>query len=119
MPVTNHYDIVIVGGGIQGAAVAQAAAARGYTVMLLEKTALAAATSSRSSKLIHGGLRYLENGHFALVYESLRERADWLRLAPSLVRLSPFSAVLQQCVSEDGDLSHDCVMRLLTRFRRS
>ncbi len=90
MPVSNHYDIVIVGGGIQGAAVAQAAAARGYTVMVLEKTTLAAATSSRSSKLIHGGLRYLENGHFALVYESLRERADWLRLAPSLVRLSPF-----------------------------
>ena len=90
MPVTHHYDILIVGGGIQGAAVAQAAAARGYTVMLLEKTALAAATSSRSSKLIHGGLRYLENGHFALVYESLRERTDWLRLAPSLVRLSPF-----------------------------
>ncbi|MDV6344124.1 glycerol-3-phosphate dehydrogenase/oxidase [Nitrosomonas sp. Is37] len=90
MPAFNHYDIVIVGGGIQGAAVAQAAAARGYTVLVLEKTALAAATSSRSSKLIHGGLRYLENGHFALVHESLRERSEWLRLAPSLVRLSPF-----------------------------
>lgn len=90
MPVSNHYDIVIVGGGIQGAAVAQAAAARGYTVLVLEKTALAAATSSRSSKLIHGGLRYLEHGHFALVHESLQERSDWLRLAPSLVRLSPF-----------------------------
>lgn len=90
MPVTNHYDIVIVGGGIQGAAVAQAAAARGYTVLVLEKNAPAAATSSRSSKLIHGGLRYLEHGHFALVHESLRERSDWLRLAPSLVRLSPF-----------------------------
>lgn len=90
MPASNHYDIVIIGGGIQGVAVAQAAAARGYTVLVLEKTALAAGTSSRSSKLIHGGLRYLEYGQFALVYESLHERADWLRLAPSLVRLSPF-----------------------------
>lgn len=90
MPVSNHYDIVIIGGGIQGAAVAQAAAARGYTVLVLEKTALAAGTSSRSSKLVHGGLRYLEHGHLALVHESLRERSDWLRLAPSLVRLSPF-----------------------------
>lgn len=90
MRVSNRYDIVIIGGGIQGAAVAQAAAARGYTVLVLEKTALAAGTSSRSSKLIHGGLRYLENGHFALVHESLRERSDWLRLAPSLVKLTPF-----------------------------
>ncbi len=91
MPATNHFDIVIIGGGIQGVAVAQAAAARGYTVLVLEKMALAAGTSSRSSKLIHGGLRYLEYGQFSLVYESLRERADWLRLAPSLVRLSPFN----------------------------
>jgi glycerol-3-phosphate dehydrogenase len=90
MPASNHYDIVVVGGGIQGVAVAQAAVARGYTVLLLEKTALAAGTSSRSSKLIHGGLRYLEHGQFKLVYESLRERSDWLRLAPSLVKLSRF-----------------------------
>lgn len=101
MPASNHYDIVIVGGGIQGVAVAQAAAARGYTVLVLEKTALAAGTSSRSSKLIHGGLRYLEYGQFSLVYESLRERADWLRLAPSLVKLSPFYIPIYQDTSRN------------------
>ncbi|MCO6428876.1 FAD-dependent oxidoreductase [Nitrosomonas communis] len=90
MPVSNHYDVVIVGGGIQGVAVAQAAAARGCSVLVLEKTALAAGTSSCSSKLIHGGLRYLESGQLALVHESLQERSEWLRLAPSLVKLSPF-----------------------------
>ncbi|MDT8364678.1 MAG: FAD-dependent oxidoreductase [Nitrosomonas sp.] len=85
-----HYDIVIIGGGIQGVAIAQAGAAQGYTVLLLEKTALAAGTSSRSSKLVHGGLRYLESGQFRLVTESLKERTELLRLAPTLVRLQPF-----------------------------
>ncbi len=85
-----HYDLVIIGGGIQGVAVAQAAAAQGYSVLLLEKTALAAGTSSRSSKLVHGGLRYLESGQFRLVAESLAERTTLLRLAPSLVKLQPF-----------------------------
>lgn len=88
--MTNHYDLLIIGGGIQGVAVAQAAAARGHSVLVLEKTALAAGTSSRSSKLIHGGLRYLESGQFGLVRESLKERTELLRLAPSLVRLQPF-----------------------------
>lgn len=90
MTTTPHYDIVIIGGGIQGVAVAQAAAADGYQVLLLEKTALAAGTSSRSSKLVHGGLRYLESGQFKLVRESLHERSALLRLAPSLVKLQPF-----------------------------
>jgi glycerol-3-phosphate dehydrogenase len=90
MSITHHYDITIIGGGIQGVAVAQAAAASGYSVLVLEKTALAAGTSSRSSKLIHGGLRYLESGQLNLVYESLKERTTLLRLAPSLVKLRPF-----------------------------
>ncbi|MGG7054665.1 glycerol-3-phosphate dehydrogenase/oxidase [Nitrosomonas sp. ANs5] len=90
MSGTRHYDLVIVGGGIQGVAVAQAAAAAGYDVLVLEQTALAAGTSSRSSKLIHGGLRYLESGQLGLVRESLRERAELLRLAPALVTLQPF-----------------------------
>jgi len=90
MPITHHYDMVIIGGGIQGVSVAQAAAASGYSILVLEKTALAAGTSSRSSKLIHGGLRYLEGGQLNLVRESLQERADLLRLAPSLVKLQPF-----------------------------
>lgn len=83
------YDIVVIGAGIQGAGVAQAAAAAGYSVLVVEKTAPAAGTSSKSSKLIHGGLRYLETAQFGLVRESLRERALLLRLAPELVKLKP------------------------------
>ncbi len=83
------YDLVVIGAGIQGAGIAQAAAAAGYTVLVLEQMAPAAGTSSRSSKLIHGGLRYLESGQFGLVRESLRERALLLKLAPELVKLQP------------------------------
>lgn len=88
--MTDHYDVVVVGGGIHGVGVAQAAACYGHSVLLLEQTALAAGTSSRSSKLIHGGLRYLESYDFGLVHESLTERAILLRIAPDLVRLQPF-----------------------------
>jgi len=86
----RHYDVVVVGGGINGVGVAQAAAAAGHSVLLLEKEALGAGTSSKSSKLIHGGLRYLETYEFSQVRESLRERALLLRLAPELVKLKPF-----------------------------
>jgi glycerol-3-phosphate dehydrogenase len=88
--VTDHYDVVVVGGGIHGVGIAQAAACYGYSVLLLEKTALAAGSSSRSSKLIHGGLRYLESHDFGLVRESLVERAILLQIAPELVHLQPF-----------------------------
>jgi glycerol-3-phosphate dehydrogenase len=88
--VTQRYDVVIVGGGIHGVGVAQAAAAGGHTTLLIEQGVLAGGTSSRSSKLIHGGLRYLESGRIGLVRESLRERALLLRLAPELVQLRPF-----------------------------
>jgi glycerol-3-phosphate dehydrogenase len=81
------YDLVVIGAGIQGAGVAQAAAAAGYSVLVLEQTAPAAGTSSKSSKLIHGGLRYLETAQFGLVRESLQERALLLTLAPDLVKL--------------------------------
>ncbi len=84
------YDLVIIGSGIHGAGIAQAAAARGLSVMVLEQTGIASGTSSRSSKLIHGGLRYLENGQFSLVRECLHERALLLELAPQLVKLKPF-----------------------------
>ena len=86
----ERYDLVVIGGGIHGVGVAQAAAAQGYSVLVLEQTALAAGTSSRSSKLIHGGLRYLESAQFSLVRECLHERALLLKLAPELVRLRPF-----------------------------
>lgn len=86
----KQYDVVIVGGGIHGAGVLQAAAAAGHCALLIERVGLASGTSSRSSKLIHGGLRYLESGQFALVRESLRERAIHLRIAAELVELKPF-----------------------------
>jgi len=86
----KEYDVVVVGGGIHGAGVLQAAAAAGFSGLLIEKRALASGTSSRSSKLIHGGLRYLESGQFGLVRESLRERATHLRIAADLVELKPF-----------------------------
>lgn len=88
--MAEHFDVVIVGGGIHGVGVAQAAACAGYSVLLLEQVALASGTSSRSSKLAHGGLRYLEGYDFHLVRESLVERDILLRNAPELVRLQPF-----------------------------
>ena len=89
---TEKYDVVIIGGGINGVGVAQVAAAKGYSVLLLEKNAqLALETSGRSSKLIHGGLRYLEGLEFSLVRESLKERALLLKLAPDLVRWQKFN----------------------------
>lgn len=84
------WDVLVIGAGIHGAGVAQAAAAAGYSVRVLEKTGIASATSCRSSKLIHGGLRYLETGQFGLVRECLRERDILLRIAPHLVRRVPF-----------------------------
>ena len=86
----KEYDVIVVGGGIHGAGVLQAAQAAGYNGLLIEKNSLASGTSSRSSKLIHGGLRYLESGQFSLVRESLRERSIHLRIASDLVELKPF-----------------------------
>jgi glycerol-3-phosphate dehydrogenase len=86
----KEYDVVVIGGGIHGAGVLQAAAAAGHHGLLIERRGLASGTSSRSSKLIHGGLRYLESGQFRLVRESLHERAVMLRTARELVQLRPF-----------------------------
>ncbi len=86
----KEYDVVIIGGGIHGAGVLQAAVAAGHSALLIEKQSLASGTSSKSSKLIHGGLRYLESAQFALVRESLRERSILLRIAPDLVKLQTF-----------------------------
>jgi glycerol-3-phosphate dehydrogenase len=82
-------DLLVVGAGIQGAAIARDAAVRGLSVVLVDARDLAAGTSSRSSRLVHGGLRYLQNGHFALVREALHERERLLRLCPHLVRPVP------------------------------
>lgn len=80
------YDLVIIGGGIQGVAMARDAAGRGLRTAIIERHDLGGATSSASSKLIHGGIRYLEQGEFGLVRESLDERSRLLRAAPHLVR---------------------------------
>jgi len=90
MKTTADYDIAIIGGGIHGVGVAQAAAARGYRTVLLEQKHLAYGTSRWSSKLVHGGLRYLENFEFGLVRESLKERELLLKLAPDLVKRQDF-----------------------------
>jgi len=79
------YDVAVIGGGINGAGIAREAAGRGLSVALCEQDDLAAGTSSASTKLIHGGLRYLEHGAFRLVRESLREREVLWRMAPHLV----------------------------------
>src|SRR3974390_2879777 len=81
-----EFDLAIVGGGINGAGIARDAAGRGLRVVLAEQNDLASGTSSASSKLIHGGLRYLEQRKFTLVRKSLREREVLLRMAPHLVR---------------------------------
>src|SRR5512135_1282926 len=82
----DSFDIVVVGGGITGAGVAFDAATRGYSVALVEKADFASGTSSRSSKLVHGGLRYLQSFDLGLVREALLERQLMVRLAPHLVR---------------------------------
>lgn len=86
----SEVDVVVVGAGIHGVGVAQAAAAAGYSVLVIEKNNIASGTSCKSSKLIHGGLRYLESYQFSLVRKSLKERAVLCRLAPELVKLRPF-----------------------------
>ncbi|HEY4126524.1 MAG TPA: FAD-dependent oxidoreductase [Gammaproteobacteria bacterium] len=88
--MSDTYDLAIIGAGIHGAGVAQAASAAGYSVLLLEKRGIASGTSSRSSKLIHGGLRYLEQMQLGLVRECLQERELLLKLAPELVKIRPF-----------------------------
>jgi glycerol-3-phosphate dehydrogenase len=84
------YDLIILGGGITGAGIARDATLRGLKVALFEKNDYGSGTSSKSSKLIHGGLRYLEQGEIGLVFESVSERRVQQRVAPHLVRPQPF-----------------------------
>ena len=85
----DRFDVLVIGGGITGAGIALDAAARGFSVALIEKDDFASGTSGRSSRLVHGGLRYLEHREFGLVRESLRERGLLFRLAPHLIRPVP------------------------------
>src|SRR5437764_3925380 len=83
---STPFDLIVVGAGINGAGVARDAAMRGLRVLVLDKGDIGGGTSSWSTRLIHGGLRYLEHGEFGLVRESLRERAYLMNIAPHLVR---------------------------------
>src|SRR5512147_292140 len=89
------YDLAVVGGGINGVGIARDAAGRGLKVLLVEQGDLAAGTSSASTKLIHGGLRYLERRAFSLVRSSLAEREILLHAAPHLVRPMRFVLPVQ------------------------
>jgi glycerol-3-phosphate dehydrogenase len=86
----EHFDVLVVGGGITGAGVALDAVSRGLRTALVERRDLASGTSSKSSKLVHGGLRYLQQGEVRLVYEALAERQRLRHTAPHLVKLLPF-----------------------------
>ncbi|MGH3648468.1 MAG: glycerol-3-phosphate dehydrogenase/oxidase [Micromonosporaceae bacterium] len=113
------FDVLVIGGGVTGVGAALDAASRGLSVALVEARDLAAGTSSRSSKLIHGGLRYLEQLEFGLVYEALRERGLLLRrLAPHLVRPVPFlvpltAPVWQRAYYGAGVLLYDALATVL------
>jgi glycerol-3-phosphate dehydrogenase len=86
----EDFDLIIIGGGATGLGVALDAASRGYKILLLEQADFAKGTSSRSTKLIHGGVRYLAQGNISLVYEALYERGLLLKNAPHLVSMQPF-----------------------------
>src|SRR3954466_3140483 len=95
----HEYDVLVVGGGITGCGVALDAASRGLRTALVERDDFASGTSSKSSKLVHGGLRYLQNGDVRLVDEALHERQRLRRNAPHLVKILPF---LIPIFSRDG-----------------
>src|SRR5258705_5403376 len=86
----EHFDVLVVGGGITGAGVALDAATRGLRTALVERHDIASGTSSKSSKLVHGGIRYLQQREIGLVYEALAERQVLRNTAPHLVRVLPF-----------------------------
>src|SRR5947209_11769253 len=86
----ERFDVLVIGGGITGAGVALDAASRGLRTALVERDDFASGTSSKSSKLVHGGLRYLQQGDVRLVYEALHERQRLRHNAPHLVKILPF-----------------------------
>ena len=87
---TNEWDIIIIGGGATGLGCAVDAASRGYKTLLTEQYDFGKGTSGKSTKLVHGGVRYLAQGNIKLVMEALRERAYLLRNAPGITAVAPF-----------------------------
>jgi glycerol-3-phosphate dehydrogenase len=98
----DPFDVLVIGGGITGVGVALDGAARGLRTALVERDDFASGTSSKSSKMVHGGLRYLQNGDVRLVYEALRERRRLMRNAPHLVEVLPFMIPI---LTKDGVVS--------------
>ena len=96
------FDVLVIGGGITGTGVALDAASRGLRTALVERDDFASGTSSKSSKLVHGGLRYLQQGEIRLVYEALRERERLRKNAPHLVKVLPFMIPI---LTKDGVVS--------------
>ncbi len=109
---TETFDLLIIGGGITGAGIALDAALRGLRVALVEKRDFAAGTSSRSTKLIHGGLRYLEHFDFRLVREGLHERSILAKIAPHLVCPFPFVIPIYQGSGQDSRRNYDHPLKI-------
>ncbi|HEX4244235.1 MAG TPA: glycerol-3-phosphate dehydrogenase/oxidase, partial [Acidimicrobiales bacterium] len=108
---TEHFDVLVIGGGITGAGVALDAASRGLRTALVEKDDFASGTSSKSSKLVHGGIRYLQQREYRLVYENLAERQRLLDNAPHLVEPLPFLIPL---FGKDGVINRGVATTYLT-----
>lgn len=108
---SGQFDVLVIGGGVTGLGVAVDAASRGLKVALVERDDFASGTSSKSSKLIHGGVRYLQQGEVALVYEALHERHRLKRNAPHLVQLLPFMIPI---LKRDGVVSRKIARALGT-----
>ncbi|MCU0484869.1 MAG: glycerol-3-phosphate dehydrogenase/oxidase [Anaerolineales bacterium] len=112
-PTNKIYDLIVIGGGISGAAVAYEAASQGYSVALVEKSDFGAGTSSATSKLIHGGMRYLANFEFGLVRESLKERKTLENIAPNFVYPLAFllpikkTGIRRKAILEPGMILYD------------
>src|SRR5947207_15897191 len=109
----NHFDVVVIGGGVSGVAVARECARNGRRTLLLEQNDFSSGTTSRSTRIIHGGLRYLEHGELGLVAESLRERQRLLRQRPHLVRPREFLLALPP----DGNRSALAIRAALWAYR--
>jgi glycerol-3-phosphate dehydrogenase len=116
---SETFDVLIVGGGATGAFVARDAAMRGLSVALVERRDFASATSAHSSKLAHGGLRYLRNFEISLVRESLRERRNLMNIAPHLVRPLPFLLPVHNGLRERAMLAAGLTLYDLLSFDRN
>src|SRR5258705_4296821 len=104
-----QFDVIVIGAGINGAGIARDAAMRGLNVLLLDKGDIGGGTSSWSTRLIHGGLRYLEHGELRLVRESLRERSCLLKICPHLVRPLPLLAPVYEKARRGRRSTRSCL----------